>query len=705
MGFGLFKELDETDIRFGVIDIDNAVDETGTLSELAQDVISTMASYVEFSPSRKGVHIYFLAPKYFFDEKAYYINNRKLGLEVYIGRNRFMTVTGYKLPSYDYSIEKREKEVALILEKYMQRPQKTKKPPKSKSSSPATKLTDDEIIAKASKSKRGEEFLRLWQGDWAESFDSQSEADLKLASHLAFWCNGDIDQIDRLFRKSALFREKWDENRGADTYGKMTLEKAVQECTNFYGQFSENAQSRKIIDPLKNENRYSCDDKGNGNLFADSFKNELRFCPEMKEWFFYEKGIRWKPGGNETAREKAKEVADYLQKVAFKIQDEDKRARYDKNASLLRNQSKRETMLKDAQSVHPLYLSQLDTDIKLLNCGNGTLDLEKGKFLPHNSAHMLAKVAGADYVSGARCERWEKFIDEIMMSDQDMARFLQKLFGYALTGNCKEEKLFILYGPKARNGKSTTLDTIAKIMGDYAKSMLPETLAVQRNPDGGKASPEWAEMRGVRLCAVSEPSQGLHIDAAKLKSATGRNPIKARFLYANSFQYNPQFSIVIDTNHRPVISDNTLFASDRIVIIPFNRHFEEHERDPNLKSELLEPEARSGILSWMLEGLKLYRKEGLNPPQSIKDEIARYELESDKMAQFIEECIEVVQGQGTAVLISTVYAAYKSWCTINGYHAKLQKNFKADLEVKGMQIKKKNIGICVLDINVTGHIF
>ena len=569
-------------------------------------------------------------------------------------------------------------------------------------SASTVKLTDEEIIAKASKAKTGEQFSKLWAGD-ASKYKSHEAADLKFCSMLAFWCSGNAEQMDRIFRQSGLMRPKWDEVHGEKAYGFNMIEKAVKGCSNFYGQNSKNKFNPSIINPNSDVTRYTPTDKGNGFLFADSFQNELRFCPEKKEWFRYDK-TRWISGGNEIARERAKEVVDFLEDFSRKIGNEDRRKRFENNAQLLCNHSKRETMLKDASSVHPLYLSELDTELDFFNCRNGTLNLKEGKFLVHDSAHNLGKVAGADYIADAKCKRWEKFLSEIMMGDKDMVLYLQKLFGYCLTGNPKEEKLFIFYGPTARNGKSTLLDTVAAVMGDYARSILSETLAEQKNLDGSKASPDLAEMAGVRLGAVSEPFQGLHFNAAKVKIFTGRNTIKARFLYSGFFEFKPQFSIIIDTNHQPVISDNTLFASDRVVIIPFNKHFEEWERDPNLKSELLVAEARSGILSWMLEGLKLYRAEGLTPPQAIKDEIARYEFDSDKTAQFIEECIEVVPTQKASVLISTVYAAYVAWCRGNGFHAKSQKNFRSDLETKGLQIKKRNAGNCVLDINVIGYL-
>ena len=692
MGVGLFDGL-------CAIDIDKCRDDNGELTEVAQDIVSIMNSYTEYSPSRKGLHIYFYVKNFVFDEKKYYINYRPLGLEVYVGRNRFMTVTGYKMPSCDYPIEVRDREVEIVLEKYMLRSQKAAKPPKEKPTIPPVTLSDDEIIAKASNAKNGEEFTRLWRGDTA-GFNSHSEADLKLCSTLAFWCSGNQAQVDRLFRKSGLMRPKWDELRGAMSYGQSTLKKAVQGCKNFFGQTpKKKVQNAKLISPFSNENRYTPDDKGNSNLFSDSFKDELRFCPEAKEWYHYN-GVRWKPGGNEAARERAKEVADHLWEFSAKIKDEDKRKRYQGNAQYLRNYSKRKDMLSDAQSVYPLRLSELDTKHELFNCRNGTLNLKERKVLPHNSAHMLSKVAGADFVQGAECERFERFIDEIMSGDREAARYLQKLFGYCLTGSPAEEKLFILYGSTTRNGKSTLLNSIAEVLGDYSRSVLPESLAEPKFLDSSKPSPDLARLAGIRLAKVNELPSGLLLNGAKVKSFTGGDTVTARFLNRDFFDYEPQFVLIINTNYPPDISDPTLFTSGRIVIIPFNRHFEEHEQDKKLKDELQTPEAKSGILNWMLEGLKLYREEGLEPPKSIKAEIAKYQHNSDKLALYIDDCIQAASTKGAYALMSSVYESYRRWCGENGFRPESIRKFKPALEAKGMTIKRRSEGVCVLDILV-----
>jgi len=713
MGIGIFDDM-------AAIDIDHCIDDAGQLSDMAQDIISTMGCYTEHSPSGKGLRILFRAPGFRFDGARYYTNNQAAGLEVYIAgcTKKYVTITGDVVRPLP--IEDRSAEIAEVLEKYMRRSgagaQRAEgaAPPARQVPATPRPLLDDEVITRARKAKNGDLFGRLLSGDMT-GYKSQSEADQALCNLLAFWCGGDVEQMDNIFRQSALMRDKWDEKHGSQTYGQTTLEKAVQDCGSFYnpdstefkgklrqkaaGEFAavSGQQQGDIINPLDNPRRYTSDDKGNGYLFADSFKNGLRYCPEAKAWYCYD-GTRWTSGGNETARERAKALADYLWGLVPGITDPDEQQRFIKNATALRNQPKRDIMLKDAQSVYPLYLSQLDKNAALYNCRNCTLNLSERAVLDHDPAHMLGKVAGADFVKGARCARWEQFIDEITMGDKDAARYLQKLFGYSLTGEPIEEKFFILYGATTRNGKSTLLDTVAAVMGDYARSMQPEALAEPRNQEGGKASPDWARMAGVRLCTVNEPPKGLLLNAARVKSVTGQDTITARFLHCDFFEYKPQFSIVVNTNHQPSISDPTVFTSGRIVVIPFNKHFAEEEQDKTLKAQLRTPQALSGVLNWMLEGLRLYRAEGLEPPQSIRAEILAYQHDSDKIGQFMEECAEEVSG--ACAQMSTAYNAYQDWCRANGFMGESIRTFGLSIRSKGYRVDHRKTGKYLVGIRV-----
>ena len=283
IGIGVFDDI-------CAIDIDHCI-ENGKLSDMAEDIISCMDSYTEYSPSGTGVRILFKASLPSYDKERYYINNRNIGLEVYVAgyTSRFVTVTGNAISGT--GIKDRTEALTEILEKYMVRPEK----PVSQSSAPGSYLSDDSVLTKISASKQAEKFNALWNGIIPDG-KSHSEADAALCAMLAFWCGGDTDQMDRLFRQSALMRDKW--NR--DDYREATLSKAVAMCAEFYksvgkssayDDFNDLQQKVAALSPAEND-RYPWNDIGNGRLFADVFKDIARFVPERKQWFIYN-GTRW----------------------------------------------------------------------------------------------------------------------------------------------------------------------------------------------------------------------------------------------------------------------------------------------------------------------------------------------------------------------------------------------------------------------------
>ena len=158
---------------------------------------------------------------------------------------------------------------------------------------------------------------------------------------------------------------------------------------------------------------------------------------------------------------------------------------------------------------------------------------------------------------------------------------------------------------------------------------------------------------------------------------TGNDTLNARFLHENSFDFQPQFKLYVNTNYLPVITDTTLFTSGRVLIIPFDKHFEEWEQDKGLKAEFGKPEVQSAILNWMLEGYRLLQAEGFTPPQSVIDATNAYYHDSDKIAQFAEDCL--VADAGAETKTSELYDAYRTWCAGNGCYVENNKNFIAEL--------------------------
>ena len=179
----------------------------------------------------------------------------------------------------------------------------------------------------------------------------------------------------------------------------------------------------------------------------------------------------------------------------------------------------------------------------------------------------------------------------------------------------------------------------------------------------------------------------LSVYMVKKLTGSSSETVTARFLGENSFSFKPRFKIFMDTNHLPTVTDATLFSSDRVNVIPFNRHFAEHERDASLKAKLTAPESLSGILNWCLEGLRLLRIEKLQPPAAVKAATRSYEEDTDRIGQFISETL--VPASDGEVEAQIVHQLYQDWCNRSGCYAEGFPEFKKTLETAGIRTKRK----------------
>jgi putative DNA primase/helicase len=670
------------------IDLDHCIVD-GKLLSWAQEIVDRFkVTYIEISPSGEGIRIFCLLPSGFvYDTQTYYI--KKGNIEVYIPghTNRFLTITGNAIS--EAPVTETADALTWLLDTYMRRPT----PPTPAVAAPGESyLSDDEVICKAAASKNGEKFSRLWNGD-ITGYKSQSEADAALVSILAFWCSGDKAQMDRLFRQSCLMREKWDSLRGADTYGNTVINKMVVRMTDYYKPIIPRSAAEdfgvdrlKELDPM-DSSKYPWNDIGAGHIFADFFQDRLRYVPERKMWFYYENGIWNKDTGNLRAMKYCMDLANLMYTFALEIKDEDKRKSYMKYASRWQSHSNRVNILKDAQVHHPISYGSFDADIYIFNCKNGTLHIDTGEFTEHRSTDLLTKKSPVVYDPTAYSGRFASYIDEIMSGDADRAKFLQKILGYGLTGDTRHECMTILYGVTTRNGKGTLCESVLKVLGDYGCASRPETLAIKNSTNGSQPNEDVARLAGVRFVNIAEPSKGMVLDAAKVKVMTGNDTLNARYLHENSFDFQPQFKIYVNTNFLPVINDMTLFSSDRIIIIPFDRHFDEHSRDTTLKRRFAEEDVQSAILNWLLEGYRMLQSEGLFLPKSVKEATERYQHDSDKMALFFEDSL--VADDTAEVMTARVYARYKEWCQENGTYPEGMKNFKQGLQAFAEVVRKR----------------
>ncbi len=278
-----------------VIDIDACVI-NGKLNKFARKIVNKVKSYAEISISDTGIHIVAYAPGLVFDKNRYYFNNRKLGLEIYPAgfTKRFIMLTGNVVNKY--GVNECTKEIQWVLDTYMVKP--NAKATKGTINVPGSYLSDETILEKMFSSANGKKSKALWNGD--NEGKSVSEGDLALCNILTFWRGGDAEQMDRLFRNSLRMRDKWDEVHSAETYGNMTIHKAITNCKEFYKPQGISAATddfnelTTVLNELKPESnpRYKSGDLGKGRLFAEIFKDIARYVPERKKWYIYD-GIRW----------------------------------------------------------------------------------------------------------------------------------------------------------------------------------------------------------------------------------------------------------------------------------------------------------------------------------------------------------------------------------------------------------------------------
>lgn len=604
IGIGVFDDII-------AIDIDDCV-EDGKLNDFATEIVEALKTYAEFSISGTGVHIWARAPGLVYDKERYYINNRVYGLEIYPAgvTTKFIVTTGNAINDCD--VNECTDALKVILEKYMIRPSAEK----PKVEALGSYLSDESVIEKMLASKNAEKTKALWEGEIPEG-KSHSEADAALCMILAFWCGGDEEQMDRLFRQSALFRDKWDELHGPDTYGNITIRNAIARTTEFYkpvdignARDDFNELAIRLTEFMPESNRfYKEGDLGNGRLFADVFKDIARYVPEHKKWFIYD-GTRWVVDiGSLKAMELAKDLADALLIHSVTIKDEDMRNNFIKN--VVRKWQQRgyhSVYLSDAQSVYPVPIERL-------------------------------------------------------------------------------ECMFFYFGETTRNGKGTLMETVLITLGDYGATVRPETIATKYNPNSQNPSEDIARLAGIRFANISKPGRGLLLNVAQVKTMTGSDTLNARFLHENSFDFRPQFKLYVNTNYLPVITDMAVFTSDRVLIVPFERHFEPWEQDKGLKTEFRKPEVQSAVLNWLLEGYALLQKEGLQPPKSVLEATAAYYHESDKVTQFADD--RLIEDGTAEVRTSQVYDEYRRWCDENGCYSENSRNFNQELRKFGKVVRKR----------------
>lgn len=620
IGFVFTKDDD-----FVGVDLDKCIGEKGNIESWALDIINTLNSYTEYSPSGKGFHIIVKGDK--IGNK-----NRKNGIEIY-KTGRYFTITGANFPNTPLAINHRQEELDKVYKDTFDTDNKE------------TKRVNNKFSQNA-------KFESLFAGNWKGYYESQSEADLALCSHLAYKNNGDYNAVDNEFRSSGLMRDKWDEMRGSQTYGQTTIETALA------NYMQNNHFTSNKDDFIFSEDRLAQE-------FANKHNKNWRYVAVWNKWFLWN-GRCW----NE---ENTFKIIDEARKTCRNIPNaKEQQLRHIESHKTITN------IVKLAQTDRRIaFVSDgFDKYAWLLNTPKGTIDLKTGDIRPHKKEDYITKITTAS-PADMPTPVWNKFLDDITDGNKELQSFLQRVLGYCLTGSTEEQILLFLYGSGA-NGKSVFLNVISEILGSYSKTAPMDTFTATK---GNKHSTDIAGLKGARLVTATETESGQCWAESKIKQLTGSDKVSARFMRQDNFEYTPQYKIIIAGNHKPSIRNIDEAMRRRIVLVPFDKTIPPEKRDKKLQEKLL-LEAE-GILMWILEGCLKWQNEGLQVPQIIRNTTDEYFLEEDVIGGWLSECCEV--GNNYTGLSSELFDSYRNYCEENGEYIYSQKKFIENLKSRGFK--------------------
>jgi putative DNA primase/helicase len=342
-----------------------------------------------------------------------------------------------------------------------------------------------------------------------------------------------------------------------------------------------------------------------------------------------------------------------------------------------------EGLLRDMVAVDA---SELDNHPWLLNCENGTVDLRSGELRPHHPLDYITRCVPVAYDPDARAPRFEKFVREIVGNDETAA-FLQRWFGYCATGSIREQALVIHIGAGS-NGKSTLLNAVMGVLGEYAGIAAPGLLAALGTHD--KHPTELADLQGRRLVTSSESEDGATLREAFVKQLTGGEPVKARRMREDFYQFSPTHKLQLLTNHRPKIHGQDYAIWRRLLLVTYPVKFGSAQDVAEGKAMLFRDGAleealrneRAGILAWLVRGAGDWYRTGLRSPNSVRLATREYQRDQDRVAQFVDErCVldREAWSPFDGVMVG-LYPAYVQWTRENGYQALGKSRFSQELE-------------------------
>ncbi len=617
------------DGRAGV-DLDDCRDpETGAITPEAQRIIDELNSYTEVSPSGTGVKVFLYMGADPQDPSTWLETETRAGLEVYTG-GRYFATTGHHVGGTPTTVERRYDELATLIKREFGSTQKKKADPAP------------EVIPDGARND-----LLFREGcKLRHQGLSESEITATLSAMNQRRCHPPLD--DREVEGIAHSASRYDAS----------------------------------------ESQFPLTEVGDAEFFAARQAEGVRYDHRQGRWVVFQ-GHRWAPPTDGEVHRRALDAIRGRHRIALDAGDKE-----GMRWALFGEKRQRQiNLLALAQNLRPLADSgdRWDLDPWLLGTPSGVVDLRTGQLRDGRPDDRVTLSVSVNYEPDATCPLWSQTIEQIFDGDRELIDYVHRAFGYSLTGDCREECLFLCFGEGA-NGKGTLMNTAAWVFGDYSDDLPFSALELR---DRSSIPNDIAKIVGKRFVTASE-SNATRLNEARVKAITGRDPITARFLHREYFTFDPMAKFWLATNTKPEVLDDSEGFWRRIHLVPFLQTFVGRE-DRELKHRLRDEGA--GILAWAVRGTLAWLDRGLEPPAAVRDATAEYRGESDPLAEFYEE--ECVIADQARVQAKVLFRAYQGWCAerrvpdhdrlkLRSFGTTVRKRFRAD---NGRQVYYVGVGL------------
>ena len=539
---------------------------------------------------------------------------------------------------------------------------------------------------------------------WFRSLCSIKSLSWKCSDQIAIeWSRGDYFSSSAVSFQLETFYQ---------TYNSISPEGSIGPGTLFHYAKEEGWTNRSekqlLVVPIDSPEMVEVDldvrDIKNAKYFAEENRNRFLYIFETNRVLKYDPEIGWTQAPETEVLRVAMNIVRSLHEKCIRLfandHDSQEAKFLEKHIIYSSSASKIREMIFLAWSLDGMSESILnfDADPNLLGVKNGVLNLSTRTLLDNSPKIRVSKRANTFYLSNAKCAKWLLFLSEIQ-PDKAMQRLLQQLAGVMLCGNANLQRLVFFFGQGA-NGKSTFIELISWLLGDYTQRIATELL-MQNTRSSQGPSADLAALKGCRLAFCNEVEEGRWLAEARVKELTGGDTITARVPYAKSaITFRPSFTLVMVGNHRPEIHDTSTGMWRRMLLIPFDTIIPEAKRDPNLLEKL--KEEGPGILNWALAGYHDYLRHGLRVPKTVTESTRVYRDEQDIIGEWVREHCNVTTG--AVYSKSEMYKAYQNWSKTRGQHPLSLGRFSRRLSDRGYKQDAGRRNFVGLELNDDGII-